>query len=264
MIVGISMMKDEADVVDHTVRRMAAQVDHLLVADNGSTDGTRDILADLTAEVPLVVVDDDRVAYYQSEKMSGLAALALSMWGEGWIVPFDADEVWSADRPIRDLLAAAPTEQMTVGAAVFDHVATPDTLASLPIPSTPWRRPTPAELPKVACRTHPKLVIAQGNHYAIYDGWHEWPATRPITIHHFPYRSVDQFCRKVHNGLAAYEATDLPPAEGAHWRQYGQTLNDHGRAGIEALFKKWFWRNDPRSEVVIEGERQPALVWDAA
>ena len=38
------MVKDEADIVAATRRADAGQVDHVLVADNGSTDGTAAIL----------------------------------------------------------------------------------------------------------------------------------------------------------------------------------------------------------------------------
>ena len=41
---GVSMVRDEADVIEGTLRHMADEVDELIVADNGSVDGTTDIL----------------------------------------------------------------------------------------------------------------------------------------------------------------------------------------------------------------------------
>jgi glycosyltransferase involved in cell wall biosynthesis len=83
---GVSMVKDEADIVRWTVATIVEQVDHVLVADNGSTDGTRQLVESVGAEV----VDDPEPAYYQSDKMSHLARVAASR-GADWIVPFDAD-----------------------------------------------------------------------------------------------------------------------------------------------------------------------------
>ncbi len=42
MIVGISMVRDEADVISFTLAHLAAEgIDHFIVADNGSSDATR-------------------------------------------------------------------------------------------------------------------------------------------------------------------------------------------------------------------------------
>ncbi len=72
-VVGVSTVKDEADVVEWTLRHMADEVDSLVVADNGSRDGTREILAWLADELPLTVVDDPEVGYYQSRRITRLA-----------------------------------------------------------------------------------------------------------------------------------------------------------------------------------------------
>jgi len=259
---GIVMVKDEADVIASTVLWMATQVDELIVADNGSTDGTRKILQGLAADLPLTVVDDPEVGYYQSRKMSALAARALER-GATWVVPFDADEIWcSRWGRVADVLDRHTPDYGIVTAAVFDHVATgcdaddPD-----PVRRMLWRRPAPLPLPKVAARAACGLTIEAGNHWAR----HPIPA-RPtdkpaLTVHHFPYRSGEQVVRKVRNGAAAYAATSgLPDTMGAHWRQWGAFTDDE----IGDLFRKWFWRADPRLKVTIDGERQPPLVHDPA
>src|SRR5258706_10050034 len=83
------LVKDESDVIADTVAHLLSQVDEVIVADNLSTDGTRDLLETM----PVTVIDDREVGYYQSAKMTKLARLALSH-GHEWVVPCDADEVW--------------------------------------------------------------------------------------------------------------------------------------------------------------------------
>lgn len=250
MVIAIALVKDEADIIEHTVRHMAEQVDRLLVADNGSTDGTREILDDLELDLELTVRDDPEVGYFQSRKMSILAADAGQM-GAAWVVPFDADEWWySPFGRIADILAGQP-EAAVVRAELYDHVATGQDPEGDPVSRMSWRRREPAPLPKVACRPYPRVTIHQGNHGASFgqtiDG---------LVVRHFPYRSVEQFERKVRNGAAAYAATDLPDDVGKHWRDYGRILEAEGPDALAAVFRSWFW--------VAEPERDPSLILDPA
>jgi hypothetical protein len=242
MVFAVSMVKDEADIVAATVGHMLTQVDRVIVADNGSTDGTRDILADLD----VIVIDDPEVGYYQSRKMTALAEDAREMGAE-WVVPFDADEIWASPfGTVGDALRDVGDDWLAAAAELHDHVPTgidPD-LAD-PVDRIRWRRRKPIGLPKVAARVRPGLVIEQGNHGVNY-GFR--PAYMPgqLTVCHFPYRSAEQFVRKARNGARAYRATDLPEDAGAHWRGYGRILEHDGEEACADIFRTWFWQPDPR------------------
>ena len=267
-VVAVAMVKDESDVIVATVSNMLRQCDAVLVADNGSTDGTRELLAELALGNDLTVVDDPEPAYFQSRKMTGLAHRAHAELGAEWIVPFDADEVWYS--PFAPTIAAAlepiSAQWLVVPARLFDHVATgidPD--VADPVARIQWRRPEEAPLRKVAARWREDLVIEQGNHGAWYTGGPT--ITDPLlVVRHFPYRSVEQLVRKVRNGAAAYAAAgpELSTELGAHWRQWGRMLDELGEEAIGELFRRWYWRRNPRNRVEIEGERQPPLVHDPA
>lgn len=245
MVIAVSMMKDEADIAALTVGHMLTQVDHVIVADNGSTDGTREILESL----PITVVDDPEVGYYQSRKMSALASQAREA-GADWVVPFDADEVWYSHRgTISELLTSLPPEADFAEAVLFDHVPTALDSDADPIRSTPWRRTAATPLRKVACRAREGLVIHQGNHSA------EFPTDRaPLTVtgqlevRHFPYRSAAQMIRKAKNGGAAYEATDLPEDAGKHWRDYKRLIEGSGEGALAGVFRDYFWSPDPEND----------------
>lgn len=245
MVAAVSMVKDEADIVEHTLRRMADEVDALIIVDNGSTDGTRDILDDLARDLPLTVMDDPDPAYFQSRKMSRLAHIAAAQ-GADWVIPFDADERWySPFGRIADVLVEQ--DASIARASLYDHVATgidPD--EEDPLARLGWRRREPAPLVKVAVRPCPSVTIHQGNHGA--DFGHTIDGL--LVVRHYPLRSVEQMICKARNGAAAYAATDLPEDAGAHWRGWGRLSDEQ----IADVFREHYWYAAPeaRSDLIYD------------
>lgn len=257
-VVAVTMVRDEEDIIGTTVGHMLSQVDSVIVADNGSTDATRAICEALGADVR----DDPDPGYYQSRKMSALAQSALEA-GADWIVPFDADEVWTGKRgTVKRTLEGIPDWVMIAEASLYDYVATGlDNGAPNPVERMRWRRPAPAPLPKVAVRAVEGATIHQGNHGADFPNEPVPPIIKHLlTVRHFPYRSAEQMARKARNGAAAYAATDLPEEVGQHWRGYGRLSDEQ----IGDVFRKWHWREKPNSNITIDGHEQPALVEDPA
>lgn len=271
-VVAVMMVRDEEDIVGTTVRHLLEHVDAVVVADNLSTDSTPEILDDLVIEVGhrLLVKPDPDPAYRQSAKMSALAEIAHRVYGAQWIVPVDADEIWYSPFAHRmaDVLADVPARWHVVPANLFDHVATGIDDADLvdPVRRLQWRRRAPAPLPKVACRWRPDLVVEQGNHGAHYDEFEPARFDPVLVVRHFPYRSPEQFLRKVRNGAAAYRAAgdSAAPNHGTHWRQWGDILDQHGPEAVVEIFHRWYYRGNPRQNVTIETERQDPLLHDPA
>lgn len=258
--VGVTMVRDEDDIVARTVAHMLNQVDAVLVADNMSRDDTRVKLDGLAAAFPdrLVVIDDLEPGYRQSEKMTALALRARLQLHADWIVPFDADEWWYSTfyGRISDALLDIPERFDIVPAELFDHVVTSqdEPTEADPISRIGWRRKAAVPLPKVAVRWRPNLVIEQGNHKAHYEGdvWKHWYGTA-FVIRHFPYRSHEQFVRKVRNGSEAYRAAGdaVPAGYGLHWRQWGDLLEQQGEAALTAIFDEWYSSSDPIGDELI-------------
>lgn len=261
---AVTMVRDEADVLLHTLRHMASEgVDGIIIADNLSTDATPAIIQQFHDECmpagdplewgpPWVsMLEDHDPAYYQSRKMTNLAQLAHDLYEADWIIPFDADELWCArSQPLADLLRGLPAYIDRVDATLFNHFPTSsDVDDANPLTRIVQRDPQRAPLPKVALRWKPDMVIHQGNHGA--DGWHATQKTT-MKVHHFPWRSFEQFLRKVRNGAAAYAATDLPEDMGSHWRGYGRVLEEGGEQALhDEVWCRWFFdpnmrlRHDP-------------------
>ena len=239
-VFGITMVKDEADIIAASITRMAAQCDDVLVIDNGSTDGTRDLLDTL----PCQVFDDPDRAYWQETKITGLAHLAADM-GATWVVPFDADEVWQAKGGT--LAEVLPGMRCHVARAVWvDYVPTAADQPGHPFQVMGYRRRRPNRLQKVAARTDPALTIAMGNHEAHYG--RQVRHQRALVARHFPIRSPEQWISKIRNGWAALQLTDLPDDQGHHWRRYGKVLDAEGPDGLRKLYQSEIYIARPQSD----------------
>lgn len=87
-------VKDEADIIEKNIRyHFHKGCEAFFVVDNGSTDGTRDILDALKAEFDLTIVDDLTPDHNQAANMTMLSHLARKK-GFDWIIENDADEFW--------------------------------------------------------------------------------------------------------------------------------------------------------------------------
>jgi hypothetical protein len=260
-VFGITMVRDEIDVIRGVLRHMAGQVDHIIVADNLSVDGTTRALAELADELPLTVVTDLEAGYYQAIKMTALAEQAAAA-GAVWIAPFDADEIWYGIGGRRMAEVLVEQSWPVARVPIINHIATwldepdPD-----PFRAMVWRQREPQELEKVAFRWESGARIRQGNHGVDLPSLllDESPALicEPVVaLRHFPIRSAEQMISKARNGAAAYAAApDLPLHFGEHWRAWGQILETRGPEGLHEAFREHWCQ---RSPVDIGLTRDPA------
>lgn len=251
-VFGICMVKNAEDIIGYVVQHMVEQVDHVIVADNLSTDDTRNVLNDVQWLNPsnVTILDDNDPAYRQSEKMTELAMLAGRLGAE-WVVPFDADEWWfSPHGRIRDVIVK---HNFCINVApMYDHVPTGvDGDDPNPMRRIAWRRSDKTPLHKVACRVKPDLTIEMGNHNATYTQHLPTYNSDLLEVRHFPYRTPEQFVEKAVLGAVALELTDLPYEMGQHWRDYARIAETEGTEALKDVFRKWFYAVDPSEKGLI-------------
>ena len=249
------MVRDEVDIIGPVVTHMLGQVDHVIIADNLSVDGTYDVLEGFGSQITLLADTDP--AYHQSAKMTRLAGTARAMGAE-WVVPFDADE-WIYS-PHHDTIADCLNDLDRYSIAeseLYNHLPTGiDPRGTDPTVTMGWRFRKPGQLPKIACRTDEPLTIHMGNHGADYGRFTGRVARRILVTRHFPYRSPEQFVRKAVQGAEALRRTDLPESAGAHWRQYADLHAAGGDEALHDVFRTWFWSENPKAD--------PDLIFDPA
>lgn len=251
-VFAVTMVKNEEDIIFYTIEHMLTQVERVIVADNMSTDKTRDLLNSI-GESRLTIVDDFDPAYEQSRKMTTLALQARAL-GADHVVPFDADEYWYAPEfdTIEEAINQSPAKIFPATMSNFVPTSKDDQKEKNPFKRIQWKRKENNPLVKVAGRTWPGMVVEQGNHNITYPegfehGWEE----NLLAVRHYPYRSEEQFVNKAIQGNAALALTNLPYESGQHWRDYAALANSKGRQALVDVYLEWFHSDNPRKDGLV-------------
>ena len=92
-LLGVAMVRNEADVVEAFVRHNLTVLDGLVVIDHGSFDGTTEILAQLQGEgMPLRVFRDTNGGFFQAERITTTARATFALERADFVFAMDADE----------------------------------------------------------------------------------------------------------------------------------------------------------------------------
>jgi GR25 family glycosyltransferase involved in LPS biosynthesis len=240
---AVSTVKNEADIIEETICNLFDQgVDHVMVADNGSTDGTVEVLHQLAECYPVHVLVDPIVEFCQGEKMSHLAR-AATRHGAAWIVPFDGDELWkgSGGRTVAEILRV--TQANISVASWWDFMPVPVADAGPYAVRYPYRDVAPRPQVKSAFRANWPARIWIGSH-------HVTPLARPtegngLRVAHFQFRSPAQMVRKATDGarasrLARESAADLP-----QWFELDGAAEDDAATKLQRLLESTSLVFDP-------------------
>ena len=262
------LVRDEANLIAQNISFHARLgVDCFVVTDNGSVDGTRDILEQLRRDFPIAIIDEPEPAMRQDEWVNRMARTAAETFGADWIVNGDADEFWL---PANGSLKSAITPDAAVlycprvnMLATREQVEAPDYAfhrnvlrVSRPYDNSPFHRPpwelsrTPVVMTtigrKVMCSLHGLRGVGYGNHDAIHDGTSAHSSD--VLIYHFPVRTFPEFLTKVINhGTSLENNPAIPPHIGWHVRRWF------------ALYREGLIEEEYRRLLVCEDQLNPYL-----
>lgn len=235
-LIGVTMVRNEVDVLEAFVRHNLSFLDGLFIVDHGSFDGTADVLASLQAEgLPLKISRDADPAYRQSETMTELAREALRE-GADFVFAIDADEFLKVQSraTLERALADVPSG---VHAAMHWLTYVPDAFDDDEFgPGHLWWR-LKAErhgLVKViagqALLDRPGDAIAMGNHAVMNAGAavlrpHARLSREAVALAHCPVRSRAQLEAKIIVGhLANLASWPTERRLARHWRELYEEL----------------------------------------
>ncbi|WP_033171361.1 glycosyltransferase family 2 protein [Selenomonas sp. ND2010] len=234
-IAVISMVRNEADIIESFVRHAASFADKLYIVDHASTDGTYEILQQLAAEgLPLTVQQFSESEQAQAEVMTDLMEQAFAA-GRDFVLPLDADEFLLPDGE----------QDMGWCREALLSVCTPSDIYQLPwvtyqtveeyhgqqfiLAMESQRESQSEELGKLLLGREAwektGFRLSQGNHHALLPAIDGLQRLKPLPLNgvhlaHFPWRSSEQAASKAAVGWLANVAKYSRQTNLAnHWRQ---------------------------------------------
>ncbi len=196
MIVSLTRVLNEDDVIEAFIRHNARFVDHMLLLDNGSIDGTLDILRSLKAEgLPLTVLQTESVHFMERALNTVLYHAAMGAFAAKWLLFLDADEFIDERGPaLRPTLGVVPSDLAGASLLLRNYTAPADAPPDLLVP----RRQTLRDIVQpvvIKCFVRGGLpsgmAVEPGNHGVTLDGARlPTAALDGVFLAHYPVRDV--------------------------------------------------------------------------
>ncbi|QCX29122.1 glycosyltransferase family 2 protein [Nocardioides jishulii] len=255
------MVRDEVDVVAAMVEHHLDQgVDLIVVTDNASVDGTTEVLAAYEALGRVELHHDPEHRKQQHQVVTRMARRARTEHRADWVLNLDADEFVFARDPaltVRQALEATPLHLNAFTVDVVNMIG-PTAESGAGFDRLVWRDHRPEDLllerelhghptPNAVHRGECDIVVQQGNHFTSMPSNGQPDPSVALEVLHLPWRSWEQFERKVVNAGRGYEASPhLRPSPKHHgmrdyrlWKEGRLHATYDARCPSPAEFDDW-------------------------
>ncbi|MGE0864069.1 MAG: glycosyltransferase family 2 protein [Vicinamibacterales bacterium] len=269
------LVKNEADILEWSLADASRYLDYIYVLDNGSDDGTWELVQAIAAANSRVVPMGRELAPFSDALRSRIFNAFRERAQEGdWWCRFDADEIYAED-PRAKLAAVAPHQHVVFGQFLL-YELTHDEADRLGGGNAGDRPPTisPANCPRFYLKSYlhaearffrhrPKLVWNTGS----------WPrhmginAPEHVLIKHFRYRSPAQIQLRLDTRHAATAAGwpnfahDVENSWTQKLRQPDEVYFDAHDGRYASDFAAVATSREPRSHVLVKRLLHGTGIW---
>lgn len=240
------LCRNEIDIIEANIRTHSTLgVDGFVVMDNGSTDGTREKLAELSNEYNLLIIDQPSQTYQQAKWMTQLASYARDKMHARWVISNDADEFWIPDNgDLKSYLRASDSvvtikrsNMLLTETALNENYHFSQATHRVQYPICYDREVQKADdqismllvpiSPKVIVNPNGLVKLSGGNHRAKHLGkMFSARNETGIRVYHYPIRSFEQFEANIKH---RQELLKLPNARmGDHYRRWVRIYEEGG------------------------------------
>ena len=248
MIVMTILVKNEIDIIESNIKVHASLgVDAFVIMDNGSTDGTRELLSKLQNNYDITIIDEKGL-YSQSKWMTRLAKIAKEKYNASWVINNDADEFWLPQNG-KSLKEILNFNGSVITCHRYNVVLTSDCehfFDSIYRVDSPifYRKEIQEQSEKVSivlAKNSPKVIVNPkglikvrgGNHKALhirnikdyFKAYDKIKRFKDIVVYHYPIRSYEQFEKNIINRKNLLES-GTKVRMGPHYRRWVKIYNE--------------------------------------
>lgn len=215
------LVRDVSDLIEENIKFHSDRgVDCFVVTDNGSIDGTREILNKLKSDFEIIVLDENKHTFDQDIWVTRMAEIARQKMRADWIILSDADEFWCPTNGAT-LKQSIPNNVNVVSCKRFNMM--PNSLSvrrddyqffqniykvSKPYPTHRALSNIENQLDyplylrfmptKVMCNLQDLNKVNLGNHSVDHNSL-EAKTSDTVTIYHYPLRTFHSFAQNIKN-----------------------------------------------------------------
>ena len=245
MIAAISMVRNEADVIESFVRHTLRFADWLYITDHRSEDATREILSALVSEgLPILVTYYEQEGHAQSEIMTKQlyqaiddgADIVLALDGDEFLLSYDGSNT-------KNILLSLSKEKVYGIPYYASKIQNEAETNAFCLSETILRSKIPEPMPKVimgrGITQKQHLGLLMGNHFAQDRNGNVVPlvvAIDNLYLAHFQWRSKSQIQWKIGNGwLADVVKFTRYIVKAPHWHDEYERMKLGKKPGIEDI-----------------------------
>ena len=258
MIIGVSVVRNESDIIEAMLRQNLFYLDRLIVIDNGSIDETPNIVSRLQAEgLSCELHADTRRNHQQHHILTEFIRETRKKYDAKRIIFLDADEFLCGDRHVF-------TDEMNPSHGVLHipwktYVPSPDDdpLALSVLSRIKHRREFESpQFSKVTlpCNLDGNIEVGRGSHSIRHDGQKVvGREAESVCIGHFPVRTPQQLLGKILLGSWNVRMRKHSMGEANHWMDLSREFQSHPDLDNERFYEiAAGYASDQKSALVLD------------